>query len=627
MLLISKISACLDLGKCAEALKLLQEHAQKGYPIYSVACTFYSIVIISIEILSSNPSLSDVHNVCIFTNTCQENDFLLSKLLGANNLSLPESKASCQNNITPSFSIIMPTYNRYPLFLSSIYSALIQDHSSFELIIADDCSTDSTSKFMGFFSAITKNLKYIRSSNNSGAAAARNNAFSISSGKYISFLDSDNLWKYNYLSSADKIMRDNTHMYRKYLDCVLDPTTNHIIKAEEKGEPFYYERLCVNNYIDLNSYVIRRKYFQLIGGFHSNLKRRQDWQLLLKSSWAIKPYFDTSEPRVLYQRNQSWEQISHLQARERESRTIASDTINSSYDQKSHYPIISEYATTLGLCFDSSTIIDSFSKLSSDNYPFFNISPIFDDDTFASFSEYKILGMYYFLGNHSRLEFSKLLKFNMFESIITFFDSNDRISPLNSQPISFKISNSLCVLFSPPISSPSPKYLLENNSTHCIIVIDEKDKNFASQDDVLPQGVSSISIDFINLEDCKNLHSIKQDSLVICCSKVIFRQIVTSNFNFFINLADCLEEGDYFDVFNLNPILGSLIHKTLSSKLFHDKGYSYIQIYVYFCGNFVQVSNHLLLEIDKINAANYRYVMRNASSSLTLSSCWLTNVY
>lgn len=88
-------------------------------------------------------------------------------------------------------SVIMPAYNAELYISTSIESVLSQKYQNIELIIVDDCSTDSTrSILMGY----KNKVKVILLDRNVGVAEARNVGIDYSNGQYISFLDSDDVW-------------------------------------------------------------------------------------------------------------------------------------------------------------------------------------------------------------------------------------------------------------------------------------------------------------------------------------------------------------------------------------------------------------------------------------------------
>lgn len=102
-------------------------------------------------------------------------------------------------------SIITPTYNCGHFIAESIKSVLVQTYDNWEMVIVDDCSTDDTKEVVGQFSN-DKRIKYHCLKRNSGAAVARNTALKMAKGRWIAFLDSDDLW------SPDKLEKQVTFM-------------------------------------------------------------------------------------------------------------------------------------------------------------------------------------------------------------------------------------------------------------------------------------------------------------------------------------------------------------------------------------------------------------------------------
>lgn len=90
-------------------------------------------------------------------------------------------------------SIIMPSYNTAEFIEQTIKSVLAQTYKNWELIIVDDCSTDNTDEAVEQF-LTDKRIKYLKNKHNSGAAVSRNRALREVKGKWIAFLDSDDLW-------------------------------------------------------------------------------------------------------------------------------------------------------------------------------------------------------------------------------------------------------------------------------------------------------------------------------------------------------------------------------------------------------------------------------------------------
>lgn len=115
-------------------------------------------------------------------------------------------------------SIIMPSYNTGKFIGETINSVIDQTYINWELIIVDDCSSDNTDE-------IVKNIKdsrivYLKNEKNMGAAVSRNRALREAKGKWIAFLDSDDLWKENKLEKQIKFMKDNNYYfsYTNYIE-------------------------------------------------------------------------------------------------------------------------------------------------------------------------------------------------------------------------------------------------------------------------------------------------------------------------------------------------------------------------------------------------------------------------
>ena len=131
-------------------------------------------------------------------------------------------------------SVIMPTYNRAYVIDRAILSVLKQTYRDYELIIVDDGSDDNTSTKVQRFE--DERIIYIKLENNRGASFARNVGIKKANGEYITFLDSDNEWRPNYLENRYKSIEINNS------DFVFGPT---ILHKEEKTLLFPNKDLIV----------------------------------------------------------------------------------------------------------------------------------------------------------------------------------------------------------------------------------------------------------------------------------------------------------------------------------------------------------------------------------------------
>lgn len=117
-------------------------------------------------------------------------------------------------------SIIMPTYNCGRFIAESINSVLAQTYTNWELLIVDDCSTDNTAEVVAAFN--DPRIHYQRNERNSGAAVTRNTAIRLAKGKYMAFLDSDDLWLPEKLEKQIAFMKQHGYAFTYHAYTEID---------------------------------------------------------------------------------------------------------------------------------------------------------------------------------------------------------------------------------------------------------------------------------------------------------------------------------------------------------------------------------------------------------------------
>jgi teichuronic acid biosynthesis glycosyltransferase TuaG len=106
-------------------------------------------------------------------------------------------------------SIITPSYNSSKFIKDCVNSVFSQTYKNWEMIIVDDCSEDNSKEIISELSTKDKRIKPIFLEKNVGAAEARNTAIRQSKGKYVAFLDSDDLWNPKKLEIQLSFMNKN----------------------------------------------------------------------------------------------------------------------------------------------------------------------------------------------------------------------------------------------------------------------------------------------------------------------------------------------------------------------------------------------------------------------------------
>lgn len=117
-------------------------------------------------------------------------------------------------------SIIMPSYNCGQFVVESIESVLVQTYRNWELLFVDDCSNDNTLSIVMPYTEKDRRIKLFQNAKNSGAAVSRNTALRNAKGRWIAFLDSDDLWEPTKLERQIAFMKENGYSfsYHEYVE-------------------------------------------------------------------------------------------------------------------------------------------------------------------------------------------------------------------------------------------------------------------------------------------------------------------------------------------------------------------------------------------------------------------------
>ena len=121
-----------------------------------------------------------------------------------------------------SVSIITPTYNSERFITETILSVQAQTYQDWEMIIVDDCSTDRTAEIVASFQEKDSRIKYFYNTTNKGSAFSRNLALQKAKGKWIAFLDSDDLWHPEKLEKQIEFMTKNNFHFSYTNYCEID---------------------------------------------------------------------------------------------------------------------------------------------------------------------------------------------------------------------------------------------------------------------------------------------------------------------------------------------------------------------------------------------------------------------
>ena len=189
-----------------------------------------------------------------------------------------------RNNL---ISIIIPCYNCEKSIEKAINSVLNQTYSNFEILCVDDCSIDDTNMIIRKFAEKDDRIKLFKFKTNMGAASARNYGLKKAKGRYIAYLDSDDVWENEKLEKQISFMINNS--------CAF--SCHNYVKVNDKGD--FLKIIKMPKIIDYNLYLrntiiqtsttmidvkkVSKKYCVM-----PNLKIRQDaatWLSILKQGF------------------------------------------------------------------------------------------------------------------------------------------------------------------------------------------------------------------------------------------------------------------------------------------------------------------------------------------------------
>lgn len=144
-------------------------------------------------------------------------------------------------------SIITPSWNCGKFLEETIKSIQAQTYTEWELLFQDDCSTDDTKERVLRLAAEDARIKYECNPQNSGAAITRNNALKRARGKWIAFLDSDDLWLPEKLEKQVRFMEENGYAftYHEYTEMTEDGKDNGVyVSGIRKANVFCMYACC-----------------------------------------------------------------------------------------------------------------------------------------------------------------------------------------------------------------------------------------------------------------------------------------------------------------------------------------------------------------------------------------------
>lgn len=205
----------------------------------------------------------------------------------------------------PQVSVIIPTYNRFPLLAEAVESVRAQSYTDYELIIVDDGSEDETDLF-----AKEPGLCYMKVERTGMPGATRNRGAEIARGRYLAFLDSDDLWRPNKLALQVPALDASNGcplLHARELWLRGEKVVSQKGQSHSRSGDVWADALwkCT---IGPSTVLMRSAVFRELGGFDETLEVAEDYEfwLRLTSRYPVA-YIDEA---LTVKRAGSWDQLS-----------------------------------------------------------------------------------------------------------------------------------------------------------------------------------------------------------------------------------------------------------------------------------------------------------------------------
>ncbi len=198
----------------------------------------------------------------------------------------------------PLVSVVMPAYNSAQYIAEAIDSVLQQDYPALEIIVVDDGSSDNTTEIVARYGAKVSLLTQA----NQGSAAARNLGIRHAHGKYIAFLDADDVWWSQKIRVQVEALATSGHKmaYSRFIRWHSDANGNYSLPETEFGMPLnpnisqddivtgsLYPELLLDCMVWTSTVIVEKAELEKAGMFDEYLRKGQDYDLWLRLSRNI----------------------------------------------------------------------------------------------------------------------------------------------------------------------------------------------------------------------------------------------------------------------------------------------------------------------------------------------------
>jgi glycosyltransferase involved in cell wall biosynthesis/radical SAM superfamily enzyme YgiQ (UPF0313 family)/ADP-heptose:LPS heptosyltransferase/tetratricopeptide (TPR) repeat protein len=203
----------------------------------------------------------------------------------------PQMRTIDKPTDSPLVSVIVPTHNRPEMLVETIRSILNQSYRNFEIIVVNDAGADVE----GVVHHLNRdgNITYVRHSRNRGLAAARNTGIRVSRGKYLAYLDDDDIFYPDHLETLVNFLEGSAFQVA-YTDACRAHQITEAGRYRITGRDlpysydFDYDTILVTNFVPVLCFMHERSCVDQTGLFDESLTTHEDWDMWIRMSRAFR---------------------------------------------------------------------------------------------------------------------------------------------------------------------------------------------------------------------------------------------------------------------------------------------------------------------------------------------------
>jgi glycosyltransferase involved in cell wall biosynthesis len=206
-------------------------------------------------------------------------------------------------------TIVIPTYNREQYLGMAIESVLNQTLRNFELIIWDDGSTDASLEIANNYAQKDSRI-HVVSSFHQGQTQSLKSAFIAAKGKYLAWVDSDDLLAPTALEETTSILDSHPKIGLVYTDYQVIDHKNQVRRYGYRCQLSYSKEKLLTDFMTFHFRLMRRSVYEQVSGLDESFERAQDYDLCLRLS-EVTDFYQLKSPLYYYRSHE--DSVSNLQ--------------------------------------------------------------------------------------------------------------------------------------------------------------------------------------------------------------------------------------------------------------------------------------------------------------------------